>query len=44
MTEIAEKTGMDGVFFDLQFATTSPTEALDTAAQLATKIGISAAE
>lgn len=41
VAEVAEKTGMDGVFFDLQFATTSPDEALDTAAQLATTIGIS---
>lgn len=31
---------MDGVFFGLHFATASPDEALDTAAQLATKIGI----
>jgi probable F420-dependent oxidoreductase len=38
--ESAEKTGMDGVFFDLQFATTSPEEALAVAAQLATTIGI----
>jgi probable F420-dependent oxidoreductase len=40
ITDTAEKTGMDGVFFDLQFTTASPNEALDTAAQLATKIGI----
>jgi probable F420-dependent oxidoreductase len=44
VTEIAEKTGMDGVYFDLHFTTTSPNEALDTAAHLATKIDISAAE
>jgi hypothetical protein len=41
VADSAEKTGMDGVFFDLQFATASPNEALETAAQLATKIGIS---
>lgn len=37
----AEQGGIDGVFFDLQFATTSPAEALDTAAELAATIGIS---
>ena len=44
VAESAEKTGMDGVFFDLQLATTSPNEVLDTAAALATTIGLSAAE
>lgn len=37
----ADKAGMDGVFFDLHFTTASPHEALETAAHLATKIGIS---
>lgn len=41
VADSAEQAGMDGVFFDLQFATTSPDEALETAANLATKIGIS---
>ncbi|MGH3789617.1 MAG: TIGR03619 family F420-dependent LLM class oxidoreductase [Pseudonocardiaceae bacterium] len=41
VADTAEQTGMDGVFFDLHFATASPEEALETAAQLASKIGIS---
>jgi probable F420-dependent oxidoreductase len=41
VADSAEKIGMDGVFFDLQFATASLPEAIETAAKLATKIGIS---
>lgn len=39
LAERAERSGMDGVFFDLQYTTGSPDEAIEVAAQLASTIG-----